>query len=332
SNGTDAISFWLSSQGGIIVSGRVFGDDDSWDPYIGSYIAAFDLSGNLQWNQTGYFLNGFELGFDEFIATRNSWRGNNRVSRYTYDFEELSSFDLLVGDYYRIGIQGFIRNGTENIIGYGEVESLSAGSAVDRYTPLFEGPQPPQTLVFSCNSSGELEWFDFLVIGRISEPCGFKFDKDNRLIIAGHTSAWSFTENSFFAVFGFRQTPFLLPYEQLLLGFIPIFNILMVAFAREAESMHQTGIPAAGFRSSRLTTFNAIKYLALAELAVFLAMQVTLATGGGGGPPPVLVYLPLWVTCVYWSSLLGLLTLGFIFLMFRYRKRQGKQQVKETAG
>ncbi len=333
SNGTRPIAFWLSSQEGIVVAGRILEDDLPYALYGDDYIAAFDTNGVHLWNRTDFCLSALETGSNEFVASTDSWRGFNQVTRFSYDFEELSSFDLLVGDHYSVEIQGFALNGTRNIVGYGEVTSLVAGSSVDRnYRALFQGPQAPQTLLLSCSPSGELNWYDFLVIGRISEPSGVGFDSEHRMIVAGHTSEWSFYENSFFVVFGFKPTPFLPSYDSLLLGLIPLFNILVVALARESESMRNRGESFIGLRNPRCTVMNVVKYLALAELVLSLTMQLTLASGGGGGPPPVMAYLPDWVTQIYWSLPIGLLTMGLIYLALKFLETRPKPKITEKNG
>ena len=325
SNGTDVAAFWLSSQEGLVVRCNIYGGDDPRYPYTGSYMASFALNGTLMWNRSvrELYWTGLETGANEFVTSRDSWRGSNQVTRYTYDLEEISSFDLVVGEYYSISIDGFGLNKTENIIGYGTVISLIAGDSVTRgYSALFQGPQPPQTLVLSCSTSGELQWYDFLVLGRMSEPCGVRFDSDNRLIIAGHTSEWSFHENDIYVVFGFRQTPLPLPYQTLLVGFVPMFNLIIVALISELEVLYIEGRSILGVRSPGWKPRNAVKRLLLAQ-TIFLIFLFTYLVGFGsaGGPPAPIVYLPQWVSLLLLSLPFGILTLGLLFLRVRSRER-----------
>ncbi|MFW9982999.1 MAG: hypothetical protein ACFFE3_13925 [Candidatus Thorarchaeota archaeon] len=324
SNGTDAATFWISSQHGLVVRCNLYGGDDPFFPYIGSCIASFALNGTLMWNQTvqDYCWTGIEIDSAEYVTAPESWRGYNQVARFNYDFEEISRFELLVGEYYSISIDGFGINGTGNIIGYGTVISLIAGESVERsFSALFSGPQPPQTLVFSFSSSGELQWYDFLVLGRISEPCGVRFNSDNRLIIAGHSSDWASAENDFYVVFGFKQTPFPLPYHNLLFGFFPLFNILIVGLLTELEGLSVERESILGFRTPGWNSRSAVKRLLLVQTILFLLM-FNFLTGfgiGGGGPPPPIVSMKKWVLPLLASWFFGIVTLGILYLRITMR-------------
>jgi hypothetical protein len=324
SNGTDVGAFWLSSQEGLVVRCNIFGGDDPFYPYTGSCIASFALNGTLMWNRTmlDFYWTGIETGTNEFVTATDSWRGYNQVTRFTYDLEEISSFELLVGEYYSISIDGFGLNETENIIGYGTVTSLLAGNSVKKgYTALFSPVPQPQTLVLSCSTSGEFQWYDFLVLGRMSEPCGVQFDSDNRLIIAGHTNEGSIGENDIYVVFGFRQTPFPLPYQNLLIGFFPFLNIIIVALISEFEVLNIKGRSILGVRSPGWNLKNAVKRLLQAQtILLFFLFTYLVGSGGGGGPPPPIVYLPQWVSLLLLSLPIGVLTLGLLFLRVRSRE------------
>ncbi|MHA2210010.1 MAG: hypothetical protein ACXABV_12665 [Candidatus Thorarchaeota archaeon] len=331
SNGTDVSTFWLSSQEELVVRCNIYGGDDPLHPYTGSCMASFAKNGTFMWNRTvrESIWTGIETRPDEFVAVTDSWRGYNEVTRYSYNLEELSRFDLVVGEYYSISLEGFSLNGTNNIISYGEVVSLIAGASVTRgYSVRFQGPQPPQTLVLSCTSSGELEWYDFLTIGRMSEPCGVRFDSDNRLVIAGHTSEWSFYENDFYVVFGFRQTPFPIPYQTLLIGFFPLLNILLVALVSEIEVLHIEGRSVLGVPTPSWRPRNIVKGLLLAQAIVCLFLYTTyVGSGGGGGPPAPIVYLPRWVLMLILSLPIGVLTLGILFQKVRSRESTGGRSI-----
>ncbi|MHA2395555.1 MAG: hypothetical protein ACXAC0_02555, partial [Candidatus Thorarchaeota archaeon] len=241
----------------------------------------------------------------------------------TYDLEEISSFELLVREGYSISIEGFGLNESENIIGYVKVTSLIVGNPVKRgYSAEFSpGPPPPQTLVLSCSTSGELQWYDFLVLGSKSEPCGVRFDSADRLIIAGHTGELSFFENDIYVVFGFRQTPFPLPYQTLLVGFFPLFNIIIVALISELEVLYIKGRSILGVPSPGWNFRNAVKRLLQAQTILFLFLFANL-TGfivSTGLPPPI-VYMPQWVSLLLLSLLFGIITLGLLFLRVRSRE------------
>jgi len=261
-------------------------------------------------------------GYNEFVTATDSWRGYNQVTRYAYDLEVISSFELNVGDYYSISIDGFDLNKTDNIIGYGTVKSLRAGSSVKRgFSALFQGPQPPQTLILSCSASGEFQWYDFLVLGRMSEPCGVLLDSDSRMIIAGHTSEWSFNENDIYIVFGFKQTSFPLPYQNLLVGFFPLFNIIFVALISEFETLNTKERSILGFRSPNWNSKNVIKQLLRSQIILlFVLFTILVGSGGGGGPPAPIVYLPQWVSLLLLSLPFGIITLGLLFLRVRSRE------------
>ncbi|MFW9804931.1 MAG: hypothetical protein ACFFFC_19915 [Candidatus Thorarchaeota archaeon] len=334
-NGTDATTFWLSSNDEIIVAGRVYGEDEPYDPFIDFYIecfiAAFDFNGTYKWNSSlnSPFWSGVEIGQNEFVTSTDSWRGYNEVTRYTYNFEELSCFDLVV-DRHSISIEGFSLNGSENIIGHGRIKSLIAGKSVTKeLSPLFSGPQAPQTLILSTMITGELEWFDYLVLGRMSEPCGAVFNSEHQLIIGGHTSDWSLYENNFFIVFGFRKTPFYPSYQLILLGFFPVLNILAVAMLHELSISLKKGRSFLGIRRPELNLKNSIQGLLKSQLVVFLFLYVFLIGFiGGGGPPPLLTYLPQWVSAMFWSLPLGISVLGLFYYRERRRQQGGLEQVE----
>ncbi|MHA1944078.1 MAG: hypothetical protein ACW96M_06755 [Candidatus Thorarchaeota archaeon] len=333
SNGTDAAAFWLSSQEGLVVRCNIYGDDDTFYPYAGSCMASFALNGTLMWNRTvqEFYWTGIETGMNEYVTATDSWRGYNQVTRYSYDHEEISSFELIVGEYYSISIDGFVLNSTENIIGYGKVVSLIAGDSVTRdYSALFSGPQPPQTLVLSCSTSGDFQWYDFLVLGRMSEPCGARFDSDNRLIIAGHTSEWSFFENNIYVVFGFRQTPFPIPYQNLLVGFFPMLNIIIFALISEFEVLHTKGRSILSFRSPGWKPRTTVKQLLLVQtISLIFLLTYLVGFGSGGGPPPPIVYMPQWVSLLLLSLQFGILTLGLLFLIIRTRERNRARNIAD---
>ena len=331
SNGTDVGAFWLSSQEGLVARCNIYGGDDPFNPYIGSCMASFALNGTLMWNRTirEYYWTGIETGTNEFVTATDSWRGYNQVTRYTYDLEEISRFELIVGEYYSISIDGFNLNNTGNIIGYGTVTSLLAGNSVKRgYSAMFQGPQPPQTLVLSCSPTGELQWYDFLVLGRMSEPCGVRFDSNDRMIIAGHTSEWSFFENDIYVVFSFKQTPFPLPYHNLLVGFFPLLNIIIIALIKEFEVVHNKGKSILGIRSPSWNPRNVVKRLLQAQMVLlFFLYTYLVGFGGGGGPPAPIVYLPQWVSLLLLSLPLGILVLGLIFFRDRLRKTDNERDL-----
>lgn len=324
SNGTDVGAFWMSSQEGLVVRCNIYGGDDPVHPYTGSCMASFALNGSLMWNRTlhDFYWTGIETGTNEFVTPTDSWRGYNQVTRFNYELEEISSFDLDVGEYYSISIDGFGLNDTENIIGYGTVTSLKAGDSVKKgYSALFSPVPHPQTLVLSCSTSGEFQWYDFLVLGQMSEPCGVRFDSDNRLIIAGHTNEGSIGENDIYVVFGFRQTPFPLPYQTLLIGFFPLFNIIIIALISEFEVLYAKGRSIFGVRSPDWNLRNAVKRLLLAQ-AISLIFLFTYLVGFGSATfPAPIVYLPHWVSMLLLSLPFGILTLGLLFLRVRLRER-----------
>ena len=324
SNGTDVAAFWMSSQEGLVVRCNIYGGDDPVHPYTGQCMASFALNGTLMWNRTlhDFYWTGIETGTNEFVTPTDSWRGYNQVTRFTYELEEISSFELIVGEYYSISIDGFGLNDTENIIGYGTVTSLKAGDSVKKgYSALFSPVPHPQTLVLSCSTSGEFQWYDFLVLGQMSEPCGVRFDSDNRLIVAGHTNEGSIGENDIYVVFGFRQTPFPLPYQTLLVGFFPIFNIIIVALISEFEVLYIKGRSIFGVRSPNWNLTNAVKRLLLAQTIVFISLFTHLVGYGSATFPAPIVYLPHWVLALLLSLSFGILTLGLLFLRVRSRER-----------
>ncbi|MFX1440454.1 MAG: hypothetical protein ACFFFD_09425 [Promethearchaeota archaeon] len=334
SNGTDVTTMWLSSKEGIIITGGIYEAEAELamfeDEYKGFYTAAFAINGTLRWNHTSSLIwTGLETNEDEFVTATASWRGYNQVTLYTYDAGGIGGCTLDVGEYYSIRIQGFCMNGSEHIIGFGRVESLIVAAPVTRiFTPKYQAPQAPQTLILSCDSSGNLEWYDFLLLRTMSEPCGVIFDSQERMILAGHTSALSLYHNDFFIVFGFQHTPFLPDYQLLLLGFFPLFNIIIPGLLSELRRLHEEGISFMKIHISGMEFQRAIWRLAQVELILFLFLFVLpIASAPGGGPPSFFAYLPRWMQILLFSIPLGLIVLFFLYLVVRV---QSSRSTAET--
>jgi len=326
SNGTDVTTMWLSSEEGIIVSGGIYEANGFDDYYSDFFIAAFDFNGTSRWNRTSSLIwTGLETNVDEYVTATASWKGYNQVSHYKYDSEGISSFELDVGEYYRITIQGFCLNGSEHILGFGRVESRISGSSVTRiFSARFEAPQATQTLILSCNSSGGLEWYDFLLLGEMSQPCGIEFDSEHRMIVAGHTSALSLYENDFFIVFGFRQTPFSPDYRMLLLSFFPLFNIIVPALMSELEKLHASGKSFIGIRSSGLKYKIAVWRLFQVQVLLLLFVLVPLVGLIFWGGMPI-GYLPGWVGMFLLSLPIGILVLGVLYQVVTVREKRNTE-------
>jgi hypothetical protein len=322
SNGTDVTTMWLSSKEGIIISGGIYKPEVTQFEYeyTGFYLAAFDVNGTARWNRTSSLIwTGFDTNEDEFVTATASWRGYNQVTLYEYNDGGVGGCTVDVGDYYTIRIQGFCMNGSEHIIGFGRVESLIVAAPVTRgFSARFQGPQAPQTLIVSCDPTGDLEWYDYLILGTMSEPCGVVFDSEGSMIIVGHTCAYSLYQNDFFIVFGFQHTPFPPDYQILLLGFFPLFNIIILGLLSELRRLHENGKSFLGFHSTGMTYRRAIWRLFQVELILFLLLYIfPLGTSGGGGPPSLVSYMPGWMQTLLLSIPFGILVLGFLYLVLR---------------
>ncbi|TFH06133.1 MAG: hypothetical protein E4H14_11410 [Candidatus Thorarchaeota archaeon] len=307
--GSKATLMWLSSQNWTVVAGWLYEDPDSYLSYDMPIFVAFDFNGLQVWNSTysyfsaghytsvGLYSAGFEFDTDEYIYATHAGRAFDHIVRGTYDFNETWSFDMIIDEHHSVIVSGFLANGTDNLIGYGKVTSLSAGSAVIKsFQPAYSGFQPPQTLIFSFTPDGELLWYDYLVLGRISSPCGSQFDSDNRLIIAGSTSVWDFDTCDFYIVFGFIQTPFPSHNDNLDIFFFPIFNLLALCSIGGLEGVRSRRARLPSTSQSRFTLWNAAAALLLLEFALYIALYEKLVgLYGPGGPPSPLVYYPIWV-------------------------------------
>ncbi|UCH03921.1 MAG: hypothetical protein JSW05_10060 [Candidatus Thorarchaeota archaeon] len=330
-NGTRATDSWLTSRNTIMVTGLIYGTEDPYWPYVGSFLAEFDLNGTEIWNSTsGEYWGSYEIAEDRFVTATHGM-SIERVACYTYDLNKTWEFDIDPGEHYSVIVRGFSLNGTDGLIGWGRVTSLLAGSPVTRsFSAKFSGPQPPQILVFSCSLDGVLQWTDFLVEGRMTEPCGCTFDNEDRLVIAGHTSSWSWEENDFIVVFGFRLTPVPPHYDMVLLGFFPILNLLVVGIAEEVETLFVTS--RAGFDSKQgpRSAKRYAKATIIVETAFLIVLTSLLGGYGGGGPPSPLAYLPEWVSWLFWSLPVGILTL--IVLYVGISTRQERIAARTDAG
>lgn len=305
--GSIASQTWISSQNWIVVSGLLYGGTDSWYPFDGLYLAAFDFDGKQVWNYTSYepmYSNvlgelsaGFEINPDEYLYATSVGRNFDHVVRRTYDLNDMWSFDMIIDEYHSVVITGFTANGTNNLIGYGEVISLIAGeSVIKAYRPAFSGIPPPQTLIFSFSQNGTILWYDFLVIGRLSEPCGCQFDSDGRLIVAGNTSPWEFETNDFYVVFGFVQTPFPVHLDSLAIYIFPLFNLFSLGSIWVFFRTRSRNIKPNGDSKPLADLEAATKILLLIEVVLFVVVYaVLIGPYGGGGPPSPLIYYPDWV-------------------------------------
>lgn len=323
-NGTKATDSWLTSQDKIVVTGLIYGTEDPYWPYVGSFLAEFDLNGTEIWNSTsGEYWGSYEIAEDRFV-TATYGMSIDRVACYTYDLNKTWEFEIDPGEYYSVIVRGFSLNGTSNLIGWGRVTSLIAGSPVTRsFSPKFSGPQPPQVLIFSFSLDGVLDWTDFLVEGRMTEPCGCLFDKDGGLVIAGHTSPWSWEENDFIIVFGFRLTPVPPNYDIVFLGLFPILNLLVVGIAREISIQSAIRIGTVDSKRVLIDTKRFAKTILVVEMVVLVVLWTILfGFYGPGGPPPLIVYLPEWVGWLFWSLPVGLLTLGGLYAAVSTRGEQ----------
>ncbi|RDE16706.1 MAG: hypothetical protein C4K48_01170, partial [Candidatus Thorarchaeota archaeon] len=305
--GSIASLAWLSAENLIVISGLFYDDTYSWIYLDGQYLAAFDFDGNQVWNHTSYepfhsfgeSSAGFEFGPDQYIYATYAGRSMDHIVRGTYDFNETWSLDMIIDTHHSVYVTGFLVNGTDNLIGYGEVTTLIAGRAVIKsYQPAYQAPQPPQTLIFSFTADGELLWYDYLVIGRISDTCGCQFDADGRLIVAGYTSVRSFDTCDFYIVFGFVQTPFPIHYDDQAIFIFPIFNLAALCSAWGFERVRSGHSHHSPTSKPRLTVGNAAAVLFVSEFVLYGTMRYYLIRpyAGVGGPPPYLVYFLDWVT------------------------------------
>lgn len=317
---------WLSSQNRIIIAGQLSEDLDSFPTFDRPFLTAIDFNGTQLWNYTtGYHSAAFEYDSDEYIYATYDGRAFDHIVRRTYDFDETWNFDMIIDDLHSVVVSGFLANGTDNLIGYGEVTSLIAEQAVVKsFHPAFSGFQPPQTLIFSFTSDGSLLWYDYLVLGRISTPCGCEFDSDNRLIVAGHTSYWGFDTCDFYIVFDFIQTPFPSHYDDFAIFTIPIFNLLALISAWGIERVRSMRFLRTSLQ--RVTLRNVTRVLLVSETVLCVMMYLFLVgSSGGGSPPPPLVYFPYWVRYFLIGLFYGLGIPAIVSLAIWFRKKRAKQ-------
>ncbi len=157
----------------------------------------------------------------------------------------------------------------------------------------------------------------------MTEPCGCEFDVENRLIVAGHTSSWSWEENDFIVVFGFRPTPVPPDYDVVLLGFFPVLNLLLVRIVKELETQSIVGRGALDSGQGAKTAMSFTKTAIIIETAILIVLWTVLFGGyGGGGPPSPIVYLPEWVSWLFWSFPVGILTLLILYAGVSIRQKQ----------
>jgi len=326
-NGSIANLMWLSSQNMTIIAGLSTNEIDYFTRFDIPFLTAFDFNGQQLWNYTTREHSaGFEYDSDEYIYATYAGRAYDHVVRRTYDNNEVWNFDMIIDDLHSVVISGFLPNGTNNLIGYGDVTTLIAGSAVIKsYSPAFQAPQPPQTLIFSFTADGELLWYDYLVLGRLSSPCGCQFDSDNRLIVAGYTSAFGFDTCDFYIVFGFVQTPFPTHFDYLAFFAFPIFNLLGLSVIGGVEINRSRKDSPPSVSRSRFTLFNSAKACLVSELILALVLNLILiGLIGPGGPPPLLTYFPLWVRYFLSGLNYGLAIPTVVFLLALFRRKQTK--------
>jgi hypothetical protein len=328
--GSIASRAWLSSQNLIVVSGLVLGRDaDPYAPFNGWYLAAFNFDGVQIWNQTTYPLTygvsngipfvGFEISPNEFLTL--GWN-YDQVLRESYDQNLTWIVDMRIED-YSVRITGFVTNTSDNVIGYGEITSLSAEQAVIKsYRPAFSGIQPPQTLIFSFTADGELLWYDFLVLGRISDPCGCQFDSEGKLIVAGNTSPWQFDTNDFYIVIGFVQTPFPVHRDNLAVYIFPVFNFVSLCSIWAFFRIRIRNITSHSDSSPRVNLESAVKVFLLVEAGLFaLLYTVLIGSYSPGGPPPPIAYYPDWVFYTISGLFYGLLIPIVAYVVIRFKDR-----------
>ncbi len=332
-NGSIANLMWLSSQNITIIAGFSTNEIDYYPRFDIPFLTAFDFNGTQLWNcTTREYSAAFEFDENEYICATYAGRFFDHVVRCTYDFDEIWNFDMIIDDRHSVVISGFLKNGTNNLIGYGDVTTLTAGSAVIKsYSPAYQAPQPPQTLIFSFTAEGELLWYDYLVLGRISSPCGCQFDSDNRLVIAGHTSIFSFDTCDFYIVFGFVQTPFPTHYDYLAIFIIPTFNLLGLSVVGGIVILRPKHVSSPVESHSKLTLFNSAAVFFVSELVLSLVLNLILiGPFGPGGPPPPLTYYPLWVRYFLSGLTFGLIIPGMILLLAFFRKRRMTSSIEPS--
>jgi outer membrane protein assembly factor BamB len=327
--GCIASYFWLSSNSWIIVSGLLRDDPDSYYPLFSiPCLVAFDFNGQQVWNRTtGELSAGFEYNSNEYITATYAGRYMDHIVRQTYEMNETWNFDMLIDDRHSVIVTGFLANSTNNLIGYGEVTSNIAGQAVIKsFRPAYEAPQPPQTLIFSFSADGEFLWYDYLVLGRLSSPCGCQFDSDGRLIVAGYTSPWAFETCDFYVVFGFVQTPFPSHYDSFAVLVFPIINLIALSSAWGFERVRKRRVGQAALSPPRSTLRSVAAAFLLGELLLYGALwQYFIGPfAGGGGPPPLLVYYPSWVAYLLSGLLYSIAIPAIVCLMIWHRRPRTK--------
>ncbi|MFX1602552.1 MAG: hypothetical protein ACFFCK_03645, partial [Promethearchaeota archaeon] len=106
------------------------------------------------------------------------------------------------------------------------------------------------------------------------------------------------------------------------LSFFPILNLLVVGIAKEVETLFVTR--RAGFDSTQgsRSAKRYAKATTIAETAFLIVLSFLFGGYGGGGTPSPLVYLPEWVSWMFWSLPVGILTLGVLYAAISIRMQQ----------
>jgi len=301
-DGSIPYSFWISSQKYVMITGGTYDYGLSeYDPRA-AYVAAFNFNGTELWNQTDFnWFYGLEVDNSSFVAVSDL--GIGRLEKYDYSLNELWDLEFNAEGPYFETITHLTLNGTDGIVGCGTVQHQQAAYVTKAFHPSFSPAPRPQTLVFSCTTEGEIEWYDFLIQGLISEPCGCAINSQGELVIAGHMNDGDYM-NDLYVVFGFRYTPFSADMTPAIILLVPGFTIMAVAI------FHKLG------KRIGVSLRDSVKSMILIELILLALMYLQVLNPIGA---PITVFWAPWVIAVFGGLHFAIGVLILIFLVLKLK-------------
>lgn len=306
-DGSIPYSFWLSSQKSVMVTGGTYDYGLSEYNPSGAFVTAFDFNGSELWNRTG--VNWFyELEVDNSSFVTVSDLGIGRLKKYDYSLNELWDLEFNAEGPYFEYITHLTLNGTDRIVGCGTVQHQQAAYVTKAFHPSFSPAPRPQTLVFSCTTEGEIEWYDFLIQGLISEPCGCALNSQGELVIAGHMNDGDYV-NDLYVVFGFRYTPFPVDMTPTIILVVPGINIIAVAIFQRLQKRIGVSLQ------------DSLKAIIVVESILLALMYIPVLNPLHA---PMTIFWAPWIINVFWGLHYALGVLVLIFLILKFKSSQSK--------
>ncbi|MFW9809685.1 MAG: hypothetical protein ACFFE6_09920, partial [Candidatus Thorarchaeota archaeon] len=301
-DGSVPYSFWLTSLNQILVTGVTY--DYGYSEYSPSdrFVTAYNYTGFEVWNQTGWsWYYGLEINNSSFVAISDL--GIGELQRYDYNLNRTWEMEVQAEGPYFETLTHLTLNGTDRIVGCGMVQHQQAAYVTKAFHPSYSPAPKPQTLVFSCTVEGELEWYDFLIQGLISEPCGCAFNSQGELVIAGHMNNGDY-DNDLYVVFGFQPTPFPMDLTPTFLWVVPGLNIIAVAIFYRLQKRIGVSLQ------------DSMKAIIVANFILLALMYIPVLNPLHA---PMTEFWPPWIINVFLGLHVALGVLVLIFLILRVR-------------